>query len=100
MGLKPSWATGPRAGVHQCLPTTMVLPSQCLGPHLSLSSRTGKLFVLDSQNGSQGLDLEAARLSCRSRGAHLVSAGELKRVVQDCASAVCTTGWLADGTLG
>ncbi|XP_031201364.1 sushi domain-containing protein 5 [Mastomys coucha] len=60
----------------------------------------GKLFVLDSQNGSQGLDLEAARLSCRSRGAHLVSAGELKRVVQDCASAVCTTGWLADGTLG
>ncbi|XP_034340417.1 sushi domain-containing protein 5 [Arvicanthis niloticus] len=60
----------------------------------------GKLFVLDSQNGSRGLDLEAARLSCKSRGAHLVSAGELKRVVQDCASAVCTTGWLADGTLG
>ncbi|KAK7816860.1 hypothetical protein U0070_021657 [Myodes glareolus] len=60
----------------------------------------GKLFLLESQNGSQGLDLEAARLSCRSRGAHLVSAGELKRVVQDCAFAVCTTGWLADGTLG
>lgn len=60
----------------------------------------GKLFVLDSQNGSQGLDLETARQSCKSRGAHLVSAGELKRVVQDCASAVCTTGWLADGTLG
>ncbi|XP_029336947.1 sushi domain-containing protein 5 isoform X2 [Mus caroli] len=60
----------------------------------------GKLFVLGSQNGSQGLDLEAARLSCRSRGAHLVSAAELKRVVRDCASAVCTTGWLADGTLG
>ncbi|XP_004635360.1 sushi domain-containing protein 5, partial [Octodon degus] len=60
----------------------------------------GKLFVLESQNGSQGLDLEAARLSCKSRGAHLVSADELHRVVQDCALAVCTTGWLADGTLG
>ncbi|XP_066100404.1 sushi domain-containing protein 5 [Saccopteryx bilineata] len=60
----------------------------------------GKLFVLESQNGSQGLELEAARLSCRSRGAHLVSAEELQRVVQDCAFAVCTTGWLADGTLG
>ncbi|KAM6177380.1 sushi domain-containing protein 5 [Erethizon dorsatum] len=59
----------------------------------------GKLFVLESQNGSQGLDLEAARFSCKSRGAHLVSADELRRVVQDCAFAVCTTGWLADGTL-
>nr|XP_025872185.1 sushi domain-containing protein 5 [Vulpes vulpes] len=60
----------------------------------------GKLFVLESQNGSHGLELEVARLSCRSRGAHLVSAEELRRVVQDCAFAVCTTGWLADGTLG
>ncbi|XP_073080006.1 sushi domain-containing protein 5 isoform X2 [Manis javanica] len=60
----------------------------------------GKLFVLESQDGSQGLELEAARLSCRSRDAHLVSADELRRVVQDCASAVCATGWLADGTLG
>ncbi|XP_042759327.1 sushi domain-containing protein 5 [Panthera leo] len=60
----------------------------------------GKLFVLESQNGSRGLELEVARLSCRSRGAHLVSADELRRVVQDCAFAVCTTGWLADGTLG
>ncbi|KFO30924.1 Sushi domain-containing protein 5 [Fukomys damarensis] len=60
----------------------------------------GKIFMLDSQNASQGLDLEAARLSCKSRGAHLVSADELRRGVQDCALAVCTTGWLADGTLG
>uniref|UniRef100_A0A8C9KBV2 Sushi domain containing 5 n=1 Tax=Panthera tigris altaica TaxID=74533 RepID=A0A8C9KBV2_PANTA len=59
-----------------------------------------KLFVLESQNGSRGLELEVARLSCRSRGAHLVSADELRKVVQDCAFAVCTTGWLADGTLG
>ncbi|XP_055414185.1 sushi domain-containing protein 5 [Bubalus kerabau] len=68
-------------------------------PRLSTPAN-GKLFVLESQNGSQGLALEAARLSCRSRGAHLVSADELRRVVQDCALAVCTTGWLADGTLG
>uniref|UniRef100_A0A8D1KRK6 Sushi domain containing 5 n=1 Tax=Sus scrofa TaxID=9823 RepID=A0A8D1KRK6_PIG len=60
----------------------------------------GKFFVLESQNGSRGLDLEAAWLSCKSRGAHLASADELRRVVQDCALAVCTTGWLADGNLG
>ncbi|XP_016054354.1 PREDICTED: sushi domain-containing protein 5 [Miniopterus natalensis] len=63
-------------------------------------SHTGKLFVLESQNGSQGLELEAALLSCKSRGAHLASAEELQRVVQDCTFAVCTTGWLADGSLG
>lgn len=56
--------------------------------------------MLESQNGSQGLDLEAARLSCRSRGAHLASAEELRRVVRECTSAVCAAGWLADGTLG
>ncbi|XP_044110781.1 sushi domain-containing protein 5 [Neovison vison] len=70
----------------------------CL-PRLSVRA-DGKLFVLESQNGSQGLELEVARLSCKSRGAHLVSAEELRTVVQDCAFAVCTTGWLADGTLG
>lgn len=66
----------------------------CACPH------TGKLFLLESQNGSQGLDLEEARLSCRSRGAHLASAEELQRVVQDCSFAVCATGWLADGAVG
>ncbi|XP_054450885.1 sushi domain-containing protein 5 [Pteronotus mesoamericanus] len=68
-------------------------------PRLSVRA-DGKLFLLESQNGSRGLALEEARLSCRSRGAHLVSAEELQRVVQDCALAVCATGWLADGTLG
>lgn len=73
-----------------------ILEPACVGacPH------TGKFFVLESQNGSRGLDLEAAWLSCKSRGAHLASADELRRVVQDCALAVCTTGWLADGNLG
>ncbi|XP_021491421.2 sushi domain-containing protein 5 [Meriones unguiculatus] len=81
------------------------LPALCsalllLGLQPPPARAEGKLFMLEAQNGSQGLDLDAARLSCRSRGAHLVSAGELKRVVQDCAFGVCTTGWLADGTLG
>lgn len=88
----------------RCLPASKfaeskspwILESACVHacPH------TGKLFVLESQNGSQGLELEAARLSCKSRGAHLVSVEELRRVVQDCAFAVCATGWLADGSLG
>lgn len=56
--------------------------------------------MLESQNGTRGLNLEGARLSCQSRGAHLASAEELRRVVQECTSAVCATGWLADGTLG
>ncbi|XP_069862603.1 sushi domain-containing protein 5 [Dipodomys merriami] len=68
-------------------------------PRLSVRA-DGKLFVLESQNGSQGLDLEEARLSCKSRGAHLGSAEELRRVVRDCTFTVCTTGWLEDGTLG
>nr|XP_019583284.1 PREDICTED: sushi domain-containing protein 5 [Rhinolophus sinicus] len=71
-----------------------------LGLRRLLVRADGKLFVLESHNGSQGLELEAARLSCKSRGAHLVSAEELRRVVQDCTFPVCTTGWLADGTLG
>ncbi|XP_005075080.1 sushi domain-containing protein 5 isoform X2 [Mesocricetus auratus] len=86
-------------------PAPRSLPALCaalllLGLQPPRVRAEGKLFLLESQNGSQGFDLEAARLSCRSRGAHLVSAAELKRVVQDCAFAVCTTGWLADGTLG
>nr|XP_023410571.1 sushi domain-containing protein 5 [Loxodonta africana] len=73
-----------------------ILESACVCARLY----TGKLFVLESWNGSQSLALEAAQLSCRSRGAHLVSADELRRMIQDCAVTVCTTGWLADGTLG
>ncbi|XP_058585261.1 sushi domain-containing protein 5 isoform X1 [Neofelis nebulosa] len=86
---------GPRAplGAAALLLLLLGLPRVCVRAE-------GKLFVLESQNGSRGLELEVARLSCRSRGAHLVSADELRRVVQDCAFAVCTTGWLADGTLG
>ncbi|XP_007524111.1 sushi domain-containing protein 5 isoform X1 [Erinaceus europaeus] len=60
----------------------------------------GKLFVIESLNGSQGFQLEVARLACKNRGAHLVSVEELRRVVQDCTFPVCTTGWLADGTVG
>ncbi|XP_008576307.1 PREDICTED: sushi domain-containing protein 5 [Galeopterus variegatus] len=96
----PAEGPGPRAPAHGRLPGLWAAALLLLGlPRLSVRA-DGKLFVLESQNGSQGLELEVARLSCRSRGAHLVSADELRRVVQDCAFAVCTTGWLADGTLG
>ncbi|XP_054965581.1 sushi domain-containing protein 5 isoform X2 [Pan paniscus] len=90
----------PPARWHRPLPGLWAAALLLLGlPRLSVRA-DGKLFVLESQNGSQGLQLEAARLSCKSRGAHLASADELRRVVQDCSFAVCTTGWLADGTLG
>ncbi|XP_045243028.1 sushi domain-containing protein 5 isoform X2 [Macaca fascicularis] len=90
----------PPARWHSRLPGLWAAALLLLGlPRLSVRA-DGKLFVLESQNGSQGLELEAARLSCKSRGAHLVSADELRRVVQDCSFAVCATGWLADGTLG
>uniref|UniRef100_A0A8D2D975 Sushi domain containing 5 n=1 Tax=Sciurus vulgaris TaxID=55149 RepID=A0A8D2D975_SCIVU len=95
-------AEGPssRVAPHRRLPALWAAALLLLGvPRLSVRA-DGKLFVLESQNGSQGLDLETARLSCKSRGAHLVSAEELRRVVQDCTFTVCTTGWLADGTLG
>ncbi|KAM6169875.1 sushi domain-containing protein 5 [Rhynchocyon petersi] len=91
---------GPRASARGRLLGLWAAALLLLGlPRLSVRAE-GKLFVLASQNGSQGLALEAARLSCRSRGAHLVSADELRRVVQDCTFAVCTAGWLADGTVG
>ncbi|XP_005265091.1 sushi domain-containing protein 5 isoform X1 [Homo sapiens] len=90
----------PPARWHRRLPGLWAAALLLLGlPRLSVRA-DGKFFVLESQNGSQGLQLEAARLSCKSRGAHLASADELRRVVQDCSFAVCTTGWLADGTLG
>ncbi|XP_040145849.2 sushi domain-containing protein 5 [Ictidomys tridecemlineatus] len=91
---------GSRVPAHSLLSALWAASLLLLGvPRLSVRA-DGKLFVLESQNGSQGLDLETARLSCKTRGAHLVSAEELRRVVQDCTLAVCTTGWLADGTLG
>uniref|UniRef100_G1QX54 Sushi domain containing 5 n=1 Tax=Nomascus leucogenys TaxID=61853 RepID=G1QX54_NOMLE len=90
----------PPARWHRRLPGLWAAALLLLGlPRLSVRA-DGKLFVLESQNGPQGLHLEAARLSCKNRGAHLASADELRRVVQDCSFAVCATGWLADGTLG
>nr|XP_003473444.1 sushi domain-containing protein 5 [Cavia porcellus] len=81
-------------------PSALLLLLLLLGVQRPSVRADGKLFVLESQNSTQGLDLETAQLFCKSRGAHLVSVDELRRVVQDCAFAVCTTGWLADGTLG
>ncbi|XP_029442943.1 sushi domain-containing protein 5 [Rhinatrema bivittatum] len=60
----------------------------------------GKLFRLESKNGSQGLDLLMAQKSCAALGSHLATAEELQRAMQDCSFTVCTRGWLADGTVG
>nr|XP_002716274.1 sushi domain-containing protein 5 [Oryctolagus cuniculus] len=91
----------PRSRAHCSLPGLWVATALLLlsAPRLSVRA-DGKLFVLEPPAGSGGLGLEAARLSCESRGAHLVSAHELRRLVRDCALAVCATGWLADGTVG
>nr|XP_034986202.1 sushi domain-containing protein 5 [Zootoca vivipara] len=60
----------------------------------------GKLFALGPRNGSQILDLAMAQESCSAVGAQLASREELRRAIRDCSFAVCTRGWLADGTVG
>uniref|UniRef100_A0A8C8VHE2 Sushi domain containing 5 n=1 Tax=Pelusios castaneus TaxID=367368 RepID=A0A8C8VHE2_9SAUR len=56
--------------------------------------------TLESRNSSQGLDLTAAQKLCADLGARLATTEELTRAVVDCSFAVCTKGWLADGTIG
>ncbi|NXI61649.1 SUSD5 protein, partial [Anseranas semipalmata] len=60
----------------------------------------GKVFVLESKNNSQGLDLAEAEKACVDLSARLATAEELKRAVLDCSFAGCTTGWLSDGSTG
>ncbi|XP_063158112.1 sushi domain-containing protein 5 [Candoia aspera] len=67
---------------------------------LALVEGDGKLFALGPRNSSQNLDLAMAQQLCATVGAHLASAEELGRAVRDCSFAVCTSGWLADGSIG
>ncbi|NXS58887.1 SUSD5 protein, partial [Brachypteracias leptosomus] len=60
----------------------------------------GKVFVLESKNNSQGLDLAEAEKACVDLSARLATAEELKRAVLDCSFAGCTKGWLAGGSAG
>ncbi|XP_064410179.1 sushi domain-containing protein 5 [Latimeria chalumnae] len=60
----------------------------------------GKVFTIESENGSQGLDLAGAQASCAAYGARLATAKELKQAVQECSFTACTRGWLADSTIG
>ncbi|XP_053118484.1 sushi domain-containing protein 5 isoform X3 [Hemicordylus capensis] len=83
-------------------PVTFV---QCVGSaffFLQITSvrADGKLFAIGPRNGSWSLDLAMAQQSCAAIGAHLASAEELKKAIRDCSFAVCTRGWLADGTIG
>ncbi|NWX14532.1 SUSD5 protein, partial [Aegotheles bennettii] len=60
----------------------------------------GKVFVLESKNNSQVLDLAEAEKACVDLSARLATAEELRRAVLDCSFAGCTTGWLAGGSTG
>ncbi|XP_078544463.1 sushi domain-containing protein 5 [Lissotriton helveticus] len=68
--------------------------------HLAVVQADGKLFTVESKNGSQGLDLAGAQSSCGAQGSRLATAEELRRAVQECPFTVCTRGWLADATIG
>nr|XP_033786266.1 sushi domain-containing protein 5 isoform X2 [Geotrypetes seraphini] len=76
----------------------------CVGSTLSLMVHSvradGKLFTVESKNGTQGLDLLMAQKSCAILGSRLATAEELHRAVLDCSFNICTRGWLADGTTG
>nr|XP_056713783.1 sushi domain-containing protein 5 [Euleptes europaea] len=83
-------------------PVTLI---QCMGfafffLHIGSVEADGKLLALGPRNGSQSMDLAMARQSCAAVGAHLASAEELRRAIWFCSFAVCTRGWLADGTIG
>ncbi|XP_043921642.1 sushi domain-containing protein 5 [Protopterus annectens] len=61
---------------------------------------TGKIFIIQSKNGSQGLDLITARSMCAARGARLATAEELRHAVDECSFSTCSRGWLADSSIG
>ncbi|KAK6491682.1 sushi domain-containing protein 5-like [Huso huso] len=77
---------------------------QCLGCLLGfnviLVQADGKVFMLESRNGSQGMDLATAQGACESQGARLAMPEELRRAVIECSFTACTRGWLADTNLG
>nr|XP_020657724.1 sushi domain-containing protein 5 isoform X2 [Pogona vitticeps] len=60
----------------------------------------GKVFALGPRNGSHSLDFAMAQQSCTAAGARLATREELRRAIRDCSFAVCTKGWLGDGTIG
>ncbi|MGH0122713.1 UNVERIFIED_CONTAM: hypothetical protein FKN15_006805 [Acipenser sinensis] len=63
-------------------------------------SSAGKVFMLESRNGSQRMDLATAQGACESQGARLAMPEELRRAVIECSFTACTRGWLADTNLG
>ncbi|MBN3291769.1 SUSD5 protein, partial [Polypterus senegalus] len=63
-------------------------------------SRAGKVFTVESKEGSQGMNLAEAQEACRDHGARLASADDLKRAVEQCSFMACSRGWLVDATVG
>ncbi|XP_069469233.1 sushi domain-containing protein 5 [Ambystoma mexicanum] len=68
--------------------------------HLSLVRGHGKLFIVESKNGSQELDLLGARRECGAVGSRLATADELRLAVRECSLDACVRGWLSDSTVG
>ncbi|MGH0164333.1 UNVERIFIED_CONTAM: hypothetical protein FKN15_001982 [Acipenser sinensis] len=66
----------------------------------SLVGSAWKVFMLESRNGSQRMDLATAQGACESQGARLAMPEELRRAVIECSFTACTRGWLADTNLG
>ncbi|MBN3307668.1 SUSD5 protein, partial [Amia calva] len=64
------------------------------------ASAAGRVFILESENGSEELDEAAARGACDAHGARLATLDELKRAVTQCAFTACTRGWLAGPNIG
>ncbi|XP_053323630.1 sushi domain-containing protein 5 [Spea bombifrons] len=68
--------------------------------HFLLVAANGRLFTLESLNGTQSFDLEAARRSCDLERSRLATAEELRLAVLECSFNDCTKGWLANGVVG
>nr|XP_015212301.1 PREDICTED: sushi domain-containing protein 5 [Lepisosteus oculatus] len=85
-----------------CCRTVILL--QFLGFFLSFKDVSvqadGRVFIVESKSGSEGLDAEAAQRACDSEGGRLASVEDLRQAVAECSFTACTRGWLAGPTIG
>ncbi|MBN3325933.1 SUSD5 protein, partial [Atractosteus spatula] len=67
---------------------------------VSLCCAAGRVFIVESKSGSEGLDAEAAQRACDSEGGRLASVEDLRQAVAECSFTACMRGWLAGPTIG
>ncbi|XP_072126162.1 sushi domain-containing protein 5 isoform X1 [Mobula birostris] len=60
----------------------------------------GRMFVLHARDENMQWDMSTAEGLCMEQGAHLATAEELQRSVEECAFMECTTGWIAGNQIG